>query len=134
MKYLNTIQKRSKHFTFPVEHWEMNEPLTRESIKEICKITKEIGIKFVQLSSDSVFDGTKNLPYIETDDMKSINYYGKTKIESERIVLENPNNCVVRASVLYGYLSDDLAKIESSSKKSINFGQWLITKLILYFK
>ena len=102
-----------------------------QAIKEICKITKEIGIKFVQLSSDSVFDGTKNLPYIETDDMKSINYYGKTKIESERIVLENPNNCVVRASVLYGYLSDDLAKIESSSKKSINFGQWLITKLIL---
>jgi len=30
---------------------------------------------------------------------------------------------------LYGYLPHNLAKIESSSKKSINFGQWLINKL-----
>ena len=88
-----------------------------QAVKEICQITKKLGIKFVQLSSDSVFDGTKQLPY------------GETKIESEKIVLENPNNVVVRASVLYGYLPHNLAKIESSSKKSINFGQWLINKL-----
>ena len=98
-------------------------------MKEICQITKKLGIKFVQLSSDSVFDGTKQLPYEEIDETESINYYGETKIESEKIVLENPNNVVVRASVLYGYLPHNLAKIESSSKKSINFGQWLINKL-----
>ena len=110
---------------FPIEASKIN----IESIKEICSITKEAKIKFVQLSSDSVFDGTKKLPYIETDDVKSINFYGKTKIESEKIVLENPNNIVIRASVLYGHLENELAKIESSSKKSINFGQWLINKL-----
>ena len=101
-----------------------------QAVKEICQITKKLGIKFVQLSSDSVFDGTKQLPYEEIDETESINYYGKTKIESEKIVLENPNNVVVRASVLYGYLPHNLAKIESSSKKSINFGHWLINKLI----
>jgi len=36
MEYLNSLKKRSKHFTSPFEHWEMNEPLTQESIKEIC--------------------------------------------------------------------------------------------------
>ena len=101
-----------------------------QAVKEICQITKENQIKFVQLSSDSVFDGTEQLPYEETDNPKPINYYGKTKIQSEKIVLENPINVVVRASVLYGYLSHNLAKIESSSKKSINFGHWLINKLI----
>ena len=100
-----------------------------QAVKEICQITKKLGIKFVQLSSDSVFDGTKQLPYEEIDETESINYYGETKIKSEKIVLENPNNVVVRASVLYGYLPHNLAKIESSSKKSINFGQWLINKL-----
>ena len=100
-----------------------------QAVKEICQITKKLGIKFVQLSSDSVFDGTKQLPYEEIDETESINYYGETKIKSEKIVLENPNNVMVRASVLYGYLPHNLAKIESSSKKSINFGQWLINKL-----
>ena len=102
-----------------------------QAVKEICQITDDIGIKFVQLSSDSVFDGTKQSPYEEGDETKPINYYGKTKIESEKIVLENPNNVVARASVLYGYLPYNLSQIESSSKKSINFGQWLINKLIL---
>ena len=36
MEYLNSLKKRSKHFTSPFEHWEMTEPLTKESIKEIC--------------------------------------------------------------------------------------------------
>jgi len=112
---------------FPIEASKIN----IEAIKEICSVTKEAKIKLIQLSSDSVFDGTKKLPYIETDNVKSINFYGKTKIESEKIVLENPDNVVVRASVLYGHLENNLAKIESSSKKSINFGQWLIDKLVL---
>ena len=102
-----------------------------QAVEKICQITKNIGIKFVQLSSDSVFDGNKQLPYDEADIPKPINYYGKTKLESENIVLENLDNVVVRASVLYGHLSSKLAKIESSSKKSINFGQWLINKLII---
>ena len=100
------------------------------AVKEICKITKNQGIKFIQLSSDSVFDGNKQLPYNETDIPNPVNYYGKTKHESENIVLENPDNIVIRASVLYGYLLRNLAELESSSKKSINFGQWLINKLI----
>jgi len=36
MEYLNSLKKRSKHFTSPFEHWEMDEALTKESIKEIC--------------------------------------------------------------------------------------------------
>ena len=100
------------------------------AVKEIAKITKKLGIRLVQLSSDSVFDGKKQLPYTEDDKTNPINYYGRTKLESENFVLENPENVVVRASVLYGYLSSNLSKLESSSKKSINFGQWLINKLI----
>lgn len=100
------------------------------AVKEISKITKKLGIKLVQLSSDSVFDGKKQLPYVENDEPNPINYYGKTKLESENFVLENPENAVVRASVLYGYLPSNLSKLESSSKKSINFGQWLVNKLV----
>ena len=38
-------------------------------------------------------------------------------------------NLIIRASVLYGKLLDNLTTSESSSMKSLNFSQWLIEKL-----
>ena len=37
MEFLNSLKKRSKHYSSPFNHWELNEPLTAEAIKEICK-------------------------------------------------------------------------------------------------
>ena len=54
MEYLNSLKKKSKHFTSPFEHWEMNEPLTKESIKEICD-TEITDISKMNIS----YDGTR---------------------------------------------------------------------------
>lgn len=98
-------------------------------VKDMVSISDSMGSKFVHLSSDSVFDGTKKTPYEEDDMPKPINFYGYTKMESEKIVLENTRNLVVRASVLYGWLEKKLALMPSSSMKPTNFAQWLINKL-----
>ena len=37
MEFLNSLKKRSKHFDYPFSHWELNEPLTKDTINEICK-------------------------------------------------------------------------------------------------
>ena len=37
MEFLNSLKKRSKQHSKPFSHWELNEPLTQEAIKEICK-------------------------------------------------------------------------------------------------
>ncbi len=37
MSFLNSLNKKSKHFTSPFKHWEINEPLTNEAINEIIK-------------------------------------------------------------------------------------------------
>ena len=37
MEFLNSLKKRSKHYSSPFRHWELNEPLTSEAIEEICK-------------------------------------------------------------------------------------------------
>ena len=37
MEFLNSLKKRSKHYSTPFSHWELNEPLTEGAIKEICK-------------------------------------------------------------------------------------------------
>jgi dTDP-4-dehydrorhamnose reductase len=99
-------------------------------VSEISKITHSLGSKLVHLSTDSVFDGNKNISYTENDSPNPMNVYGETKLEGEKVVLNNPNNLVVRASVLYGWLPQYLAKLETSSLKPQNFAQWLISTIL----
>jgi dTDP-4-dehydrorhamnose reductase len=110
-------------------HKEGARKINVDVVKDMVEISHSIGSKFVHLSSDSVFDGTKKTPYTEDDLPKPINFYGYTKMESEKIVLEYKNNLVVRASVLYGWLERKLSSLPSSSMKPTNFAQWLINKL-----
>ena len=37
MEFLNSLKKRSKYYDSPFGHWELNRPLTKEAIDEICK-------------------------------------------------------------------------------------------------
>ena len=72
-----------------------------EFIKKIFELTKNRGIKLIQFSTDYVFNGNKG-KYIETDTPEPINYYGYSKYLSEKIVLQNSLNTVIRTSLVYG--------------------------------
>ena len=54
MEFLNSLKKRSKHYNSPFDHWELNEPLTEEAIKEICK-TEVIDLTKMSIN----YDGTR---------------------------------------------------------------------------
>ena len=54
MEFLNSLKKRSKHYDFPFSHWELNEPLTKGAINEICNT--EI-VDLAQMNIDP--DGTR---------------------------------------------------------------------------
>ncbi|RUA18655.1 MAG: hypothetical protein DSY29_04035, partial [Alphaproteobacteria bacterium] len=54
MEFLNSLKKRSKHYSSPFDHWELNEPLTKEALKEICK-TEIIDLAEANLN----YDGTR---------------------------------------------------------------------------
>ena len=124
---INTIALSSVDYC--EQHSDEATKLNVEFVKELFRISKKLSIKIVHLSSDSVFDGTKKSPYVESDEPNPINHYGSSKLTSEKIILQNPSNLIVRASVLYGWLPKNIANKESSSKKSHNFSQWLIKKL-----
>ena len=54
MEFLNSLKKRSKHFSTPFSHWELNAPLTEGAIKEICKT------EITDLSKINIkYDGTR---------------------------------------------------------------------------
>jgi dTDP-4-dehydrorhamnose reductase len=116
-----------------VDYCEKNPILAKEvnhiAVENISKICDDVGIKLIQLSTDSVFDGQQTLSYVETDKVNPVNVYGQTKHASELHVLKNSNNLVIRASVLYGWLCDELSSQSTSSMKQFNFGLWLIRAL-----
>ena len=61
------------------------------------------GARFVQFSTDYVFDGTATTPYPEDAPRHPVSAYGRTKAEGEELALvANPDTVVVRTAWLYG--------------------------------
>ena len=75
------------------------------SIKNLVKVSNELDIGLIHISTDYVFDGLKNSKYSETDKTNPINYYGKTKLLGEKIILNSSlkNSIIIRTSWLYSF-------------------------------
>ena len=79
--------------------------------------------KVIHISTDYVFDGSKNQPYIETDIPNPKSVYGKTKLEGEIEVLKNPNSIVIRTAWLYSTNGKNFVKTMKKlgeEKESLN--------------
>lgn len=65
----------------------------------LADITRERGIPLVQVSTDYVFDGDKDGPYVESDPVAPIGIYGASKLAGEMAVrLGNPRSVVLRTA------------------------------------
>lgn len=56
---------------------------------------KEIGAKFIYISTSAVFDGSKGKPYVETDEPNPQSYYGRSKFLGEIIVKNVLDNYII---------------------------------------
>ena len=64
---------------------------------------KNQGIQFITFSSDLVFDGNRQTPYVESDSVNPLNVYGTSKAQAEAGVLKaNPDALVIRTSAFFG--------------------------------
>jgi dTDP-4-dehydrorhamnose reductase len=64
---------------------------------------RRYGIKFMSFSSDLVFGGDKQTPYLETDEVMPLNVYGKSKAKGELMILDkNADALVIRTSAFFG--------------------------------
>jgi len=60
-------------------------------------------LRFMTFSSDLVFDGTQDRPYIESDKAAPLGVYGRSKADAERRVLDaDPQALVIRTSAFFG--------------------------------
>lgn len=99
-----------------------------DAVRYLYENSEKFGSRLVHISTDYVFDGKKNSPYSENDEALPLSYYGKSKLDGEKI-LEGSSHVVVRPSVVYGWTPLELAGTASSSGKPMNFAIWLLTKL-----
>ncbi len=66
--------------------------------------TAQKAIPIVYISTDYVFDGTKNSPYVPDDKVAPINVYGDSKLAGEVAVKKHNNkHYICRTSWLYGH-------------------------------
>jgi len=71
--------------------------------RNLATATRDLGSTLIHVSTDYVFDGTKGSPYVESDEARPLNVYGRTKLEGEQFVRDiNPRHFVLRTAALYG--------------------------------
>src|SRR5215471_17431569 len=69
----------------------------------LAEICVEKSAKLVHISTDYVFDGKQNTPYIEEDPPAPLSVYAESKLAGEKEVLGiSPRNLVVRLSWVFG--------------------------------
>ena len=79
--------------------------------ENIAKICKEIDAKMIYISTDYVFDGTKDGFYKVDDIPNPINVYGKTKLAGEKAVQEFLERYfIVRISWVFGINGNNFVK------------------------
>ena len=83
------------------EHtWDINVNGTAK----IVKVSNSVKSKLIYISSNGIYDGN-NAPYSESDKACPINFYGKTKLEAEKIARSAKKNTIVRPMLMYGWNS-----------------------------
>lgn len=71
--------------------------------ENLARVCRKHGVRLMTFSSDLVFDGQKNNPYIESDAVFPLNVYGASKARAENSVLqEYPDSLVIRTSAFFG--------------------------------
>jgi len=83
---------------------------------------REVGARLVHVSTDFVFDGEKDEPYLEEDEPNPRSVYGSSKLEGEKNVSANlEDHVIVRTAWLFGpdgvnFVDKILARAEAGEK------------------
>jgi dTDP-4-dehydrorhamnose reductase len=81
------------------------------AVKNLASICSANNIRFVNYSSDKVFDGKKHTPYRETDKTNPLQIYGLTKLAGEIIAANYNNDTInIRTCGIYGGLTGSRVK------------------------
>ena len=81
------------------------------AVQALAHISKKLAIPFITYSTDYVFDGEANEPYLPTTKVDPVNYYGSTKAAGEAMAMEaNEQSIVIRTSWVFSSHGNNFVK------------------------
>ena len=85
--------------------------INRDGAAAAARAAKGLGVPFVHISTDYVFNGRKAQPYVELDEAGPLNVYGRSKLDGERAVLEaHPQALILRTSWVFSPFGSNFLK------------------------
>lgn len=82
---------------------ELNWAVNAEGTRHLALASEAVGATLIYVSTDYVFDGQKEVEYLETDATQPMNQYGKAKLQGEQYVQEIMSKYyIVRTSWVFG--------------------------------
>lgn len=81
-----------------------------EGTKNITDAAKTVNARLFYISTDYVFDGTKEIPYEVEDTPNPMNVYGKTKFQGEEEARRYEKSFIVRISWVFGINGSNFIK------------------------
>ena len=85
--------------------------INAEAVGNLGTIAAEQNKFVFHISTDFVFDGTKDSPYSETDSPNPISTYGRTKLAGEKLLQQSDcSHCIIRVQWTYGKAGNNFVK------------------------
>lgn len=76
--------------------------LNADAAALLAGLACDLGIPFIHISTDYVYSGTKDAPYVEDDAVRPAGAYGRSKLAGEQAVIAaNPQAIILRTSWVY---------------------------------
>jgi len=91
---------------------ELANQINHLAVKQLASIANEDQARLIHISTDYVFDGENDKPFIETDIPNPINVYGRTKLSGEKALqaVMPMNAIIIRTSWLYSEYRNNFVK------------------------
>jgi dTDP-4-dehydrorhamnose reductase/dTDP-4-dehydrorhamnose 3,5-epimerase len=90
------------------------------AVANLARACSTYGVLLVQVSSDYVFDGTADRPYLETDPVCPLGVYAQTKAAGDLAAATAPQHYIVRTSWVIGDGNNFVRTMASLAERGIN--------------
>ena len=77
--------------------------INADGVRNLALLARKKGVRMLHISTDYVYDGQKEGPYLETDAPNPLGIYGRSKLQGELYIRENiDSHVILRTAWLYG--------------------------------